>query len=138
MPIEIYYFNKSQKDLSKSTINYTQVNYGTTYNSYSNMEQATLYEELSGKKSGKWYSTYFVQEDSSDQSYNKCFIGTLSLQHGILVFSGDSNTSTVSVGDITYYKPTYQSGIYKDKNIKIIEEVIQGTIDILYKLIIIY
>jgi hypothetical protein len=138
MPIEIYYFNKSQKDLSKSTINYTQVNYGTTYSSYSNMEQATLYEELSGKKSGKWYSTYFVQEDSSDQSYNKSFIITLSLPHGILVSSGDSNTSTVSVGDITYYTPTYQSGIYKDKDIKIVEEVIQGNVDILYKLIIIY
>jgi len=138
MPIEIYYFNKFQKDLSKSTINYTQINCGTPYSSYSNMEQATLYEELSGKKCGKWYSTYFVQKDSSDQSYNKSFIITLSLLHGILVFSGDRNTSTVSVGDITYYTPTYQTGIYKDKNIKIIEEVIQGTVDILYKLIVIY
>jgi len=138
MPIEVYYFNKYEKDLSKSTINYNQVNSKTSYSAYSNMEQATLYEESSGKKSGKWYITYFIQEDSSDQSYNKSFIISLSLNNGIIVTSGDSNTSNVQVGDISYYIPTYQSGIYLNKNIQIIEEVIQGKPDLLYKLIIIY
>jgi len=139
MPIEIYYSSKKEKDLSKSTINYDQINSNTPYSGYSNLEQSTLYEQSTGGKSGKWYGTYFIQEDSTDNSYNKSYVFTLSLKEGILVFPGSSNNSFVQVGNVNYYTPTYQSGVYLKKNIEIIEEVVSGgNNDILYKYTIIY
>ena len=64
MTIEIYYLDKNEQALSTSQIDYVQLNSGTPYDGYSDLQQANLFEESSGNKAGKFYATRFFQTDS--------------------------------------------------------------------------
>jgi len=138
MTIEIYYLDKNEQTLSKSQIDYVQLNSGTPYNGYSYMQQAKLYEESTGNKTGIYYSTKFIQTDSSDNTINIQGTTTLSFNNGILVFSTCRNNLLLKAGDILYHTPTYQSGIYFKKNVEIVIEIIQGPTGLLNKYLIIY
>jgi hypothetical protein len=138
MPIEVYYFNKNEFILTKSEIDYVQLNSGTPYNGYSELQQANLYDESSGNKAGKFYSTRFIQGDSSDDTINLLTNVTLSLQNGILVFTADRNDLNLKIGDVYYFTPSYQSGVYLKKNVEILREIFQETTGLIYKYTIIY
>ena len=138
MPIEVYYYNRNESLLSKSQIDYVQLNPGTPYNGYSTMKQAILYEESTGTKAGRYYRTRFVQTDSSDDTVNVCATNTLSLKDGILVYSSDRNTLIVDVNKKAYYTPIYQSGVYLKKDVQIIRDVIESPLGLLFKYTIIY
>jgi len=138
MPTEIYYLNFFEIVLSKSQIDYVQLNPNTPYSGYSNLKQGILYEESTGNKAGKGYTTRFIQQDSSDDSINVESTVTLALKNGNLVYTFCRNHLLSKVGEVYYFTPTYKSGVYYNKNVKIIREFIQGPKDLIYKYTIIY
>jgi len=138
MTTEVYYLDKNEQALSTSQIDYVQLNSGTPYDGYSDLQQANLFEESSGNKAGKFYVTRFFQTDSSDNTVNVQGTTTLSLQNGIIVFTSNRNYLKLKAGDKTFYKPIYQSGVYLKKNVEIIREIIQVPSGLLNKYIINY
>ena len=138
MTTEIYYYNISEAILSQSQIDYVQLESNTPYNGFSFLQQADLYEESDGNKSGKWYSTFFVQEDSSDNTQNISVTTTLSLKDGILVFTSDSEKLKLVIGNTIYAKPIYKSGIYLKQDVQIIRDVIDSQNGLLAKFIVTY
>jgi len=138
MPTEVYFFNKIEQVRSQSEIDYVQLNSNTPYNGESDLQQTSLFEESSGFKAGKFYGTRFLQSDSEDKTVNSQILATLSLKNGILVFNTSRDFLSLKAGDISYYTPTYQSGVYYKKNVEIIREIVEGPISLRNRYTIIY
>ena len=124
MPTEKYYFNNEKLLNTKSNINYVQLNNDKSFNSYSYLEQSSDYDINTNNKVGKWYASKFAQENFSDNTINISGKSTLSLEHGILVYYTDRNTLLPPINSAQYYVPAFTSGIYLDKDVKIIREIV--------------
>jgi len=138
MTIEVYYFDNSNLKNTKSQIDYTQINNLNNINSYSYLEQSNVFEINTNNKIGKWYATKFVLENNLNNTINISGKSTLSLKEGILTYTTDRNTILPPIGDSQYYTPIYQSGIYLNKDVKIIREIVEVNENILTIFTIIY
>jgi hypothetical protein len=134
---EIYYINHN--DLANNSLQLNPVLLNTASSTISSklfQRQSAIYNQ-GGNLVGTYFLNQTVQENK--KKVNVCNNGTLQLENGSLVFFFSRKFIPLYPGYITETQPVYKSGIYHDKNVKIIREIIlSADSSLLLKFTIIY
>jgi hypothetical protein len=121
--LEIYYISNLNLTENNSRFNYVQLN-DVPYETYSINSQTNIYSQ-EGIYSGIYYTNRNVQLNNKDSTGNSTITNTISIKNkGIIFFMRSFDGVNLKVSDITVSKPTFQSGHYLGKDMKVIVELL--------------
>lgn len=121
---EIYYIDNRDLIENYSRMNYIQINSTLPYNTYLINSQTKMYNQ-DGVYSGMYYTNKSIQINTLDNTANSTITNTLSIEdRGILFFMRSHVNVSSILGSQTISEPTFQSGVYLDKNMKIIVDIL--------------
>ena len=121
---EIYYISNVELIDNYSRINYVQLDSALPYNSYAINGQSKIYTQ-DGVYAGMYYTNKTFQIDNEEKTINSTITNTMSIENrGIIFFMRSYDKLRMSPGDVTFSKPTFQSGIYLGADMEIILEII--------------